>query len=100
MENDSDGLKVHLTYKNETESATYMFKVADDESYDIMVRYEIKTGNELVEYGHAKIYIHTDEVTGETSYTYELVGNRGGHEHHYDDEIDRGHKHGEDHKGR
>jgi hypothetical protein len=87
--------KVMLVYQTETLEARYSFKYADNEDYDLFIKYEIDQDGEEVERGMIKITINVDEITGESTYTYQIVGEREGHAFGKDKEIGRGH-HGQD----
>jgi len=89
LEVEDDEFEVMLTYKTETSYSKFMFKASDEASYDIMVKYEIIEDGQLVESGHAKIYIIVDETTGETSYEYDLLGTKSGREHQHHNGFDR-----------
>lgn len=95
---DEDGeSKVMLTYQTETMEARYSFKYADNEDYDLFIKYEIDENGAEIERGMIKITINVDEITGETTYSYQIVGERMGHGFGKDDEIERGHHgHGND----
>lgn len=89
--------KVMLNYQTETMEARYSFKYADNEDYDLFIKYEIDENGEVVERGMIKITINVDEITGETTYSYQIVGERMGHGFGKDDEFERGHHgHGKD----
>lgn len=89
LEVEDNEFKVMLTYKTENSYSRFMFKASDEASYDIMVKYEIIEDGQLVESGHAKIYIIVNEETGETTYEYDLLGSRAGHEHQHHKGFDR-----------
>ncbi|MCU0104655.1 lipoprotein [Acholeplasma vituli] len=71
--------KVMLTYQTGTQIARYSFKEVDNENYDIFIKYDIREAGSIVERGMIKIKITVDEETGETNYTYQVVGERKGH---------------------
>jgi hypothetical protein len=97
LETEDGESKVMLVYQTETLEARYSFKYADNEDYDLFIKYEIKQQGSEIERGMIKITILVDEVTGETSYTYQIVGQRNGHAFGKDNEIGRGHHgHGRD----
>lgn len=86
--------KVMLTYQTGTQIARYSFKKVDNENYDIFIKYDIREAGSVVERGMIKIKISIDEVTGETSYTYQIVGERKGHDFEGEKGFGRNH-HGE-----
>lgn len=97
VENEDGESKVMLKYQTDTLEARYTFKYADNEDYDLFIQYEIDQDGEEIERGMIKITINVDELTGETTYTYQIVGERHGHGFGKDDEIERGHHgHGND----
>lgn len=97
VENEDGESKVMLVYQTETLEARYSFKYADNEDYDLFIKYEIDQDGQEIERGMIKITINVDEVTQETTYTYQIVGERDGHAFGKDREIGRGHHgHGKD----
>lgn len=91
VENEDGESKVMLVYQTETLEARYSFKYADNEDYDLFIKYEIDQAGSEIERGMIKITILVDEVTGETTYSYQIVGERDGHAFGKDKEIGRGH---------
>jgi hypothetical protein len=91
VENENVESKVMLVYQTETIEARYSFKYVDNEDYDLFIKYEIDENGSEVERGMIKIKINVDEVTGETTYTYQIVGERQGHGFGKDHEFERGH---------
>ena len=89
LEVEDNEFKVMLTYKTEDSYSKFMFKESDEASFDIMVKYEIIEDGQLVESGHAKIYIMINEETGETTYEYDVLGSRSGREHEHHNGFDR-----------
>ncbi len=89
LEVEDNEFKVMLTYKTENSYSKFMFKESDEASFDIMVKYEIIEDGQLVESGHAKIYIMINEETGETTYEYDVLGSRSGREHEHHNGFDR-----------
>jgi hypothetical protein len=91
VETEGGESKVMLVYQTETLEARYSFKYADNEDYDLFIKYEIDQAGSEIERGMIKITILEDELTGETTYSYQIVGERDGHAFGKDKEIGRGH---------
>ncbi|MDY0209827.1 MAG: hypothetical protein RBQ91_00270 [Acholeplasma sp.] len=98
LEQEDGELKVMLTHKTETTSSSFMFKQSDEASYDIMVKYDIKENGVLIDSGHIKIDIIVDDVTGETTYDYQLLGTQNGKQHQNENGLNRHRNHGNENK--
>lgn len=83
--------KVMLTYQTDSQIARYQFKLVENEDYDIQIKYDIRTLGAEVERGMIKINILVDEITGETSYSYQIIGERQGQPFNQFRGIGRGH---------
>lgn len=78
VESNGTETKVMLTYQTDSQIARYQFKLVENGNYDIQIKYDIRTFGTEVERGMIKINILVDEVTGETSYSYQIIGERQG----------------------